>query len=51
MPKYRVWLPEQERIIEADSEDEAVQMFIDHDNNFDFLEVEAVEERAKEQKD
>lgn len=45
--KFKVWLPEQERIIEADSEDDAAQIFIDSDGIFDFLEVEQVSEQQE----
>jgi hypothetical protein len=48
MPKYRVWLPEQEQIIEAESEDEAQEIFQDSDGIFDFLEVEEAKEPAPE---
>ena len=42
MPKFKCWLPEQSRIIEADSEDEAQELF--SERIFDFLEIEEAEE-------
>lgn len=44
MPKYRVILPETERIIEADDEHEAVDRFRDDKTIFNDLETEEIEE-------
>ena len=44
MPKFKCWLPEQSRIIEADSEDEAQELFSERDDIFDFLEIEEAED-------
>lgn len=46
MPKYRAYLPEQERIIEADDEDEAQEIFMQREDTFDFLEVQPAEDGA-----
>jgi hypothetical protein len=42
--KYRVWLPEQEHIIDADSGDEAQELFKQRDDIFDFVEVDEAAE-------
>jgi hypothetical protein len=44
MLKYQGWLPEQSRIIEADSEDEAQELFMMRDDIFDFLKIDPVDE-------
>jgi hypothetical protein len=50
MTKYRVWLPEQTRIIEADDEDEAISLFVIRDDLFDFLEAEEISEQEASQR-